>query len=654
MKYGRTALELLAIASITAGSGLLLHLFFRQQVAPQTLLLLGVLVVLLVWGVQQVVVRQPPADLLRGMARILGTKGTDRHPHSAGVSSLTPSPHQDRPMAMTRYFAWLETKLQELVVREGLACGLVRIKRGPLVITLQLRLINPTQKDLQRLLKLGPALAQLLQVETVRIADTAQGVLVEVPSPQPLTPNGALLARHARGMCVAVGTDVAARPLLVNLEDHGALFWVGPSRRGKTQSMKASLYVLIRANIGRVQFLIIASPAKVMKDWAVFAAITGCLGIACTREDITAAMRWLVDEMHRGRSYAQGLHTILVVDDLPNILKAAPHISQSLADIASMGAGLGVHLLVGTQGAGSKTTSGGTEIENNVTARILYRPSTTRSGSQSAGMGGLALHQLSSAKGDALALIDGHATRIATAWILDREIALLPQRDGRPVPWERDKAPDGQRPAQNNPFPPEQAGRTTWNNLEQGVEQPEAGQNNDRTSQNNLEQPRTRFTPGSFSHHDPPRNGGAAPRLPEHVLEQPSEQGAEQPRGSDLEAQLRHLAALSIEELKATNLGFDATRFPTPDEQRVIMTAYELTLSIRKTCFMVYGHYNGKVRDYVKPIVAGAEDGEETEASNPPAPADELPAAIDLTTAEGKALYEHIKRQGLVRWEEEG
>lgn len=456
MKYGRTALELLAIASITAGSGLLLHLCFRGQAAPQTLLLLGVLMALLVWGVQQVVVRQPPANLLRGMARMLGAKGTGRHPHATGVSSPALSPHQDRPMEMTRYFAWLETKLQELVVREGLACGLVRIKRGPLVITLQLRLINPTQKDLQRLLKLGPALAQLLQVETVRIADTAQGVLVEVPSPQPLTPNGALLTRHARGMCVAVGTDVAARPLLVNLEDHGALFWVGPSRRGKTQSMKATLYALIRANVGSVQFLIIASPAKVMKDWAVFAVIAGCLGIACTREDITAAMRWLVAEMHRGRSYSQGLHTILVVDDLPNILKAVPHISQSLADIASMGAGLGVHLLVGTQGAGSKTTSGGTEIENNVTARILYRPSTTRSGSQSAGMGGLTLHQLSSAKGDALALIDGHATRIATAWILDREIALLPQRDERPMPWERDTATDGQRPGQNNPSPPEQ------------------------------------------------------------------------------------------------------------------------------------------------------------------------------------------------------
>jgi hypothetical protein len=300
-----------------------------------------------------------------------------------------------------------------------------------------------------------------------------------------------------------------------------------------------------------------------------------------------------------------------------------------------MGAGLGVHLLVGTQGAGSKSTSGGTEIENNVTARILYRPSTSRSGSQSAGIGGLALHQLSSAKGDALALIDGQSIRLATAWIADRDIALLPQRDGQSVPWEQDNAPGGQRSAQNNPFPPEQA-----------VEQRGSGQNNGRTSQNSLEQPRTRVVLGSFHHYDPPRNGNAPQRPSEHVLEQ----GVEQPCEGDIEAQLQYLAALSIEELKAINLGFDATHFPTPAEQRVILTAYGLTLSIRKTCFMTYGHYNGKVRDYVKPVIAGAGEREETADDTDPGQADLIPDSIDLNTAEGRALLARLQQKGLVKW----
>ena len=233
--------------------------------------------------------------------------------------------------------------------------------------------------------------------------------------------------------------------------------------------------------------------------------------------------------MNRGELANAGSPTLLVVDDLPNILKAVPQIKDDLADIASMGAGLGVHLLVGTQGAGSKRTSGGTDIENNVTARVLYRPATSRTGSQSAGVAGLELHQLSSAKGDAIALIDGHATRIATAWIQDREIALLPQQEPQLAPW-------------NNPEQPAEQARTTWNKAEQGVEQPETRQNNRRTGQNNPEQPVSPVANGYVNG----KNGHATTRTPEHVLEQPVEQPAEQ----GVERLLRRLASLAIEELK--------------------------------------------------------------------------------------------------------
>jgi hypothetical protein len=653
MKYSGIALELLAIASITAGSGLLLHLLFGSHTTQQRLLIAGVVVAVIAWKVHQMLMTASSDNPLRFVTQTVGSKSKASHPHSAGVSYPTRAQEHGGYMEMTRYFAWIETKLQELVVREELECGLVRMKRGPLVITLQLRLINPTQKDLQKLMKLGPALAQLLQVETVRIADSAQGIMVEVPSPRPLTPNGARLARNARGMHVAIGVDAAARPVIVNLEDHGALFWVGPSRRGKTQSMKAALYALIRANVGRVQFLIIASPAKVMKDWGVFASVAGCLGVACTKDDITSAMQWLVADMNSAQRYSQGIHTILVVDDLPNILKAVPQISQSLADIAGMGAGLGVHLLVGTQGAGSKSTSGGTEIENNVTARILYRPSTSRSGSQSAGIGGLALHQLSSAKGDALALIDGQSIRIATAWIGDREIALLPQRGDQPSPWVKDKTPDAlsrQQPVQNNRFQQPEAGRTTWNNSEQAVGHPKIGQNHDGTSQNKVEQGRTSSTPGSFQCYDSVRNGHAAKRSLEHVPEQHAEQTVEQPLVAGIEEYLRQLAALSIEELKQENLSFDATHFPTPDEQRVILAAYGLTLSIRKTCFMTYGHYNGKVRDYIKPVIAGAGEIEETAEATDLSQVDGIPDSIDLNTEEGRSLLALLQQKRLVKW----
>ena len=285
--------EAIGIACISAGCGILLH--FVLPVAGHQEVFIVFLVIIVVWaGVVKVLPYVREHGVVKRFATVPQWPTTrDQKSNRERVSLQSQGTHMSE---MNRYFAWIEKKLQELVVREGLECGLVRMKRGPLVITLQLRLINPTQKDLQKLMKLGPALAQLLQVETVRIADSAQGILVEVPSPRPLTPNGALLARHTRGLSVAVGVNAAARPILVNLEDHGALFWVGPSRRGKTQSMKSVLYSLIKENLGHLQFIIIANPAKVRNDWGVFSGVQGCLGIASTKEDIVAASNWLVRE----------------------------------------------------------------------------------------------------------------------------------------------------------------------------------------------------------------------------------------------------------------------------------------------------------------------------------------------------------------------
>ncbi|MBV7334650.1 hypothetical protein KFU94_41715 [Chloroflexi bacterium TSY] len=48
---------------------------------------------------------------------------------------------------------------------------------------------------------------------------------------------------------------------------------------------------------------------------------------------------------------------------------------------------------------------------------------------------GLDLKQLSSVKGDALLLVDGHPTRIATAWINDWDIVKLPVGDRGVAPW---------------------------------------------------------------------------------------------------------------------------------------------------------------------------------------------------------------------------
>lgn len=624
--------EVASVLVVSAGCGILLYLFPHSLTFGQRAFFLVILAIVVVSLYKTLPPQKGKTD--RSLFHAASARGHEyvSIPFQA-QQQPKPDVQEAQEVMMRRYFAWLEKKLAELVEREELQCGLVGIKRGPLVITLRLRLINPTHRDLRKLLRLGPALAQLLQVEAVRIADTAQGVMIEVPSPQPLTPNGVLLANHTQGLRLAIGVDAFARPVSIDMEDHGAVFWVGPSRRGKTQSMKASLYAVLRANGKLIRFVIIASPAKVEEDWGVFGNVAGCLGIACTKEEIAAATQWLVSIMNSGKARAKGLHIIVIIDDLPKILKAVPSIQDDIADLAGMGAGLGIHLWAGTQGAGSKRTSGGTDVENNVTARILYRPATARTGSQSAGIGGLDLEMLSSYKGDALVLTHGLATRIATAWIADQAIALLPEGKRMQAPWHTEQ------PGEGNLLGSEQA-KTTRNRAEQGLEQSESIQSNPKTSQNNLEQRRTTVTTAPFEQRATARNGHDETRVAEHVLEQPSEQGSEQ--------KLERLAQLSIEALKIENLGCNATRFPKADEQAVIRSAFGYTRSIRKTCFMIYGHYNGKVRDYVKAILGDAVselDEEQTESR-----VNTFPERIDLATPEGRALLEQLKQQGYIRW----
>ena len=107
---------------------------------------------------------------------------------------------------------------------------------------------------------------------------------------------------------------------------------------------------------------------------------------------------------------------------------------------------------------------------------------------------------------------------------------------------------------------------------------------------------------------------------------------------------MSYLAQLSIEELKQDNLGLDATRYPTSEEQQVIRLAFGYADSIRKTCFMAYGHYNGKVRDYIKQVV------EEVVTPTPPKESGGIPDTIDLNTAEGRALLKRLQGSGQIRW----
>ena len=332
-----------------------------------------------------------------------------------------------RQRDMGRWIAWADKRMAQLVVGEKLHVRLLGVVQGPLTVTFRLRLVRPSAGALRRLLGLGPALAQALQVDGVRVTDTAQGVLVEVPSPLPRTPSAGLLARHTRPWQVAVGLDQWRKPVRVDLRHHPTLLFVGPSRRGKTQAMKSVLYALARSHPPRrLQFLIVAQK---LQDWRAFQRGEHCLGVLSDPEEAAQALAWLagVKLQERASSGAKEPALVVVLDDLLNLLKRAD-VSGPIGELASMGGGVGIYQLIGTQDAGSKRGTGGADVEANITARVVYRAASATTAARAAGAGKLGVEHLSGHKGDALLVLDGVASRIATAQADDRDILQLPRQ----------------------------------------------------------------------------------------------------------------------------------------------------------------------------------------------------------------------------------
>lgn len=331
-----------------------------------------------------------------------------------------------------QYMAWVEKRIARLVIKEGLHVGLLKVIQGPLTITFQLRLLEPSRVAVNKLLKLSDAIAEAIQAEGVRIARINGTFAIEIPSPIKRTPSCADLLRYSRGINICVGLDTLRRPVYVDLRQHGALFWVGPSRRGKTHSMKSALYCLARQKGGRLKYVILCHERK-LEDWRPFARAVGCMGIVTSAMEHQQMLRWTSTKLLKMRT---PFTFVIVVDDLLNLLSEAPEMAADLAKLSSLGAGLRVHLWAGTQEAGSKRGTGGEGVEANASAKILYKATSKARAARNAGQGELNLMALTGSKGDAVLLIDGVATRIATGYADDRDILQLPTGPQYEAPWQ--------------------------------------------------------------------------------------------------------------------------------------------------------------------------------------------------------------------------
>ncbi|MCE7980325.1 MAG: hypothetical protein DYG89_03975 [Caldilinea sp. CFX5] len=360
---------------------------------------------------------------------------------------------EQRTMAsFEQYQAWCLQRIGQLVIDQQIHCQ-ASAQRGPFTLHCTLRLTADPVGGLRKLLALGPSLRMVLQTN-VRVIQMDQGVIIEaeLPPSAHITPNAAKLLKATRWPQIAIGIDQHMRPITINPELHGALYWVAPPRAGKTQSMRSTLY-LMRHTAPDLRFLILAIPSKIREDWGCFAGVSGCLGLVGDYVEMEQALAWVVAAMESGRRAGK---TIIVVDDLTMLMLHAPGISTAIDSLALTGPGLGYHLMVGTHGAGSITTTGGRMVNFAMTCKILFKPADNNTGARSSGRRNreTGLAQLSGAPGDAILDENGRITRLATARVADLDILALPAADKPALhPWRHESQPASPPPTRRPPSP---------------------------------------------------------------------------------------------------------------------------------------------------------------------------------------------------------
>lgn len=344
-------------------------------------------------------------------------------------------------------------RLGRLIIEHGIHCQADHV-RGPFTLTFRLNLTRDLAGGLRSLRNLQPALTQAL-ASNVRIQESPQGILVEVQLPEShcWTPNAVKLARLARWPRLPLGVDQFARPVTIDPEEHGVMAWIAPPRRGKTQSIRSTLYLMKRADPS-LRFLICAMPAKLEADWGAFGLADGCLGLVGDFGEMDKALSWAV-RMMQARALEGRL--AIVVDDLTNLTGHAPALGGHIDELATAGAGLGVHLMLGTHTSGSKASMAGMRTMASATCRVLFKAADTSQASRSAGQrnAGTGLNELSGFKGDGLLIENGIPTRIATAYISDADVLQLPVARGPHArPWLSPPSPHASPGASQSPLSP--------------------------------------------------------------------------------------------------------------------------------------------------------------------------------------------------------
>jgi len=327
--------------------------------------------------------------------------------------------------------AQLENGIRAAFTAEKLGIHILLTEPGPRTLTTSVRLHEPDVKSLARVSRMVGAIEARSGVSPIRIHSAGGVVYIEAPSPQPLT----VYAADMRGSGLAVPLGVTPRSAVagVDFERDYHMLAVAPTGGGKTTAIRALLYQLARQHTAH-QVRIIISTVK-LKDWMAFDGLAHCGGLITDVGETVQMINWLAGVMYaRGRTMKSTPVLFVVLDDLINLMDRAPELAPVLAEIASLGGGAGIHLLIGTQRLGKKGT-GSSVVAGNITARLVFRTVSAQDAALFTGRGDTGAESLGDQPGDGILITtSGGVQRIAVGIVTDDDLAALPRGESA-RPW---------------------------------------------------------------------------------------------------------------------------------------------------------------------------------------------------------------------------
>ncbi len=322
--------------------------------------------------------------------------------------------------ALRQHMAMMEQAIAGTFVDHSLPVHLLGGVQGPHTLSFGLRLYRPTARNLSKASRLAPAIEAAIGDGPVRIYTERGVVWVEVPSPWPVNVPGSKL--RGKGLAVPLGLTARQAVAGVDFTRDPHLLIVGPTGRGKTTAARSIVYHLARQNSpDRVQFVLVTFKPG---DWQAAGRLSHTLGLVREPQEAGKMLDWARQEMQRRA--AQGVqkpHLFLVLDDLLNLL-ALVKAADALAEIASLGRGAGLHLVVGTQRLG-KRGAGDAAVTGNMPVRLVFGTADSRDAAAFTGRGGSGAEGLGRYPGDALLVAHGNVQRLAISPVSDRDLVQL-------------------------------------------------------------------------------------------------------------------------------------------------------------------------------------------------------------------------------------